>query len=66
MNKKLIALCALAAPIGMSSVVSAQQDLGDALFKALQSPHTKGRILAAVDADKAIDTKGDPLVVAEL
>lgn len=41
-------------------------DLGDALFKALQSPHTKGRILAAVDADKAIDTKGDPLVVAEL
>ncbi|MDH3582118.1 MAG: NAD(P)H-binding protein [Hyphomicrobiales bacterium] len=41
-------------------------DLGDALFKALQSPNTTGRILAAVDADKAIDTKGEPLVVAKL
>jgi len=41
-------------------------DLGDALFQVLQSPNTKHRILAAVDADKAIDTKGAPLVVAEL
>jgi uncharacterized protein YbjT (DUF2867 family) len=41
-------------------------DLGDALFQALQSPNTTGRILAAVDADKAIDIKGAPLVVAEL
>lgn len=41
-------------------------DLGDALFQALQSDVTAGRVLAAVDADKAIDTKGAPLVVADL
>ena len=41
-------------------------DLGDALFQALQSSITMGRVLAAVDADKAIDTKGAPLVVADL
>lgn len=41
-------------------------DLGDAVFKALESSITTRRILAAVDADKAIDTKGEPLVVADL
>lgn len=41
-------------------------DLGDALFQALQSSITSGRVLAAVDADKAINTKGAPLVAADL
>jgi len=41
-------------------------DLGDAVFKALISDKTIGRVLAAVDAGQAVDSNGDPLVAVEL
>jgi hypothetical protein len=41
-------------------------DLGDAVYKALISSKTVGRTLAAVDAEQAIDSNGDPLVAVEL
>jgi nucleoside-diphosphate-sugar epimerase len=41
-------------------------DLGDAVFQALISDKTVGRVLAAVDAEQAVDLNGDPLVAVEL
>jgi len=41
-------------------------DLGDILFQVLQSPRTIRRALTAVNADNAVDVKGEPLVVADL
>ena len=41
-------------------------DLGDAVYKALVSDKTIGRVLAAVDAEQAIDSNGDPLVAVDL
>ena len=41
-------------------------DLGDAVYKALLSDKTVGRTLAAVDAEQAIDSNGDPLIAVEL
>jgi uncharacterized protein YbjT (DUF2867 family) len=41
-------------------------DLGDAIYKALLSAKTTGRVLAAVNADQAIDTNGEPLAAVEL
>ena len=41
-------------------------DLGDAIFSVLLSAKTAGRTLTAVDADQAIDIKGEPLVAADL
>ncbi|MFW2405031.1 MAG: NAD(P)H-binding protein [Gammaproteobacteria bacterium] len=41
-------------------------DLGDAVFQALVSDKTVGRVLAAVDADQAVELNGDPLVAVEL
>lgn len=41
-------------------------DLGDAVYKALVSNKTVGRTLAAVDAEQAVDSNGDPLVTVEL
>lgn len=41
-------------------------DLGDAVYKALISSKTVGRTLAAVDAEQAVDSNGDPLVAVEL
>ncbi len=43
-----------------------QTDLGDAVFHALASSKTMGRVLTAVNRDKAFDIKGEPLVAAEL
>ena len=41
-------------------------DLGDGVYKALVSEKTIGRVLAAVDAEQAIDSSGEPLVAVEL
>ena len=41
-------------------------DLGDAVYDALLSTKTTGRILAAVNADQAIDMNGEPLAAVEL
>jgi len=41
-------------------------DLGDAVYKALISDKTIGRVLAAVDAEQAVDSNGDPLIAVEL
>jgi hypothetical protein len=41
-------------------------DLGDAVFQALISDKTVERVLAAVDAEQAVDLNGDPLVAVEL
>ena len=41
-------------------------DLGDAVYQALISPKTIGRTLAAVDAEQAYDSKGEPLIAADL
>ena len=41
-------------------------DLGDILFQVLESPRTIRRALTAVNADNAVDVKGEPLVVADL
>jgi len=41
-------------------------DLGDSVYKALLSPKTTRRVLAAVNAEQAIDTNGEPLAAVEL
>ena len=41
-------------------------DLGDGVFQALISPKTVGRVLAAVDAEQAVDSTGEPLIAADL
>lgn len=41
-------------------------DLGDAVYKALISRKTIRRVLAAVDAEQAVDSNGEPLVAVEL
>lgn len=41
-------------------------DLGDAVYKAVISDKTIARVLAAVDAEQAVDSNGDPLVAVEL
>jgi len=41
-------------------------DLGDAVYKALVSDKTVCRVLAAVDAEQAVDSNGDPLQAVEL
>lgn len=41
-------------------------DLGDGVFRALISPKTVGRVLAAVDAEQAVDSTGEPLIAADL
>ena len=41
-------------------------DLGDAIFQVLRSPRTIRRILTAVNADTAIDIKGEPLIAVDL
>ena len=42
------------------------QDLGDAIFRALESPGTIGRALTAVNTGDAFDVNGEPLVAADL
>lgn len=41
-------------------------DLGDAIFSVLLSAKADGRTFTAVDADQAIDIKGEPLVAADI
>ena len=41
-------------------------DLGDAVWQALASPGSVGRIFAAVDRAKAMNINGDPIVPADL
>lgn len=41
-------------------------DLGDVIFRALESPRTIRRALTAVNAGEAFDIKGKPLVAADL
>lgn len=41
-------------------------DLGDAIFSVLLSAKVDGRTLTCVDADQAIDVKGEPLVAADI
>jgi nucleoside-diphosphate-sugar epimerase len=42
------------------------QDLGDAIFRALESPGTIRRALTAVNTGDAFDVNGEPLVAADL
>jgi len=52
-----------------SRTVSGQinsEELGDVIFRALLSPKTKHKILAAVDADEAYEISGVPVVAAEI
>ncbi len=41
-------------------------DLGDLIYQALLSPATIGRVLAAVDSDRAFHLDGEPLTPARL
>ena len=41
-------------------------DLGDAVWQALASPNSVGRVFAAVDRAKAMNINGDPIVPADL
>ena len=71
MLKKIALLMLLILPMGVFAQnlkfghINAM-DLGDAVYNALSSTKSIGRVLATVNADQAIDDNGEPLAAVEL